>query len=58
MIKKFKCIKCGEINEFETEKVERHVVSLTESQNDKPEDNRIAYIVECNHCKAENKIKI
>jgi len=58
MKKSFKCHQCGKVNEFETEEVERFMVRLAESHNDNQEDTRIAYIVECKHCHAENKIKI
>lgn len=58
MKKKYKCCQCGKVNEFETEEVKRFMARLMESYDPEPRDNRIAYIVECKFCHAENRIKI
>jgi len=58
MKRKYKCCQCGKVNEFETEEVERFEVHLRESYDPELKDSRIAYIVECQFCHAENRIKL
>jgi predicted nucleic-acid-binding Zn-ribbon protein len=52
MKKKFKCYRCGKVNEFETDKA---LVELREAAEVSPGRT---YVVECKSCGAENRVTV
>jgi len=58
MKRQFKCHQCGKLNEFDTEEVKRFESRITEAYDPNRRNNIIAYILECQFCGAENRIKV
>jgi len=58
MKRQFKCHECGKLNEFDTEEVRRTESQLTEAYNPNRREDITAYIIECQFCGADNRIKV
>ena len=60
MSKKFKCHKCGCINEFEPGNTS-YLINLREAlrtRSKSREDSRRVYIIECEKCGIENRVTL